>query len=66
MSPDFDSLPGGAAVASSTSTGDGYSRTSSVVNNNGRTRGIVSETRNGRTRTRRIGSDDDDDNDDAR
>ena len=43
------------AVASSYSSDDGDSRVSSLVRNNGRTRGIVSETRNGRTQTRRIG-----------
>lgn len=47
------------AIASSFSNGDGYSRSSSAISNNGRTRGIISETRNGRTRTRRIGSDSD-------
>lgn len=33
----------------------------SSVSNNGRMRGIISETRNGRTQTRRIGRADDDD-----
>lgn len=54
---------GGDSVASSASSafssGDGgYSKLSSSVTNNGRTRGIISETRNGRTKTRRIGDDD--------
>lgn len=49
------------AVASALSNDDGYSRTSSIVNSNGRTRGLVSETRNGRTKTRRIGNEEDDD-----
>lgn len=36
---------------------DGYSRTSAIVSNNGRAKGIISETRNGRTKTQRIGDD---------
>lgn len=54
----------GASVASSASAmndGDGFSRLSSTVTNNGKTRGIVSETRNGRTQTRRIERDNDED-----
>lgn len=52
---------GNSAFASSSSVddGDGYSRMTSSVSNNGRLRGIISETRNGRTQTRRIGRDDD-------
>lgn len=41
-----------------------YSRVSSQVRTpDGRLRGIVSETRNGRTQTRRIGNDQDSDSD---
>lgn len=58
---DYDNNNGNIAMASSYSTGDGYARSRSTVSNNGRMRGILSETRNGRTRTRRIGSADDDD-----
>lgn len=52
---------GNSAFASSSAVNsdDGYSRLSSSVSNNGRMRGIISETRNGRTQTRRIGRDDD-------
>lgn len=54
--------PGGAAsaAAGAFSSADGYSRTSSFVNSNGRARGVVSVTRNGRTSTRRYGLADDD------
>lgn len=45
-------------MASARSSGkDGYLKQSALVSNNGRTRGVVSETRNGRTQTRRIGDD---------
>lgn len=54
-----------AASSSAYSDGDGYSRTYSAVNTNGRTRGLISETRNGRTSTRRIGRRDDYEADDA-
>lgn len=50
-----------AAAASFDSRDGGYSKLSSSVTNNGRVRGIISETRNGRTKTRRIGGDDDQD-----
>lgn len=56
-----DDNNGNIAMASSYSSGDGYARSRSTVSNNGRMRGILSETRNGRTRTRRIGSADSDD-----
>lgn len=57
-SGDYDSMGSGSnvAMASSYSGNNGDSRMSSVVRNNGRTQGLVSETRNGRTKTRRIGS----------
>jgi len=56
---DYDSYPDGAnvAMASSSSFDDRNSRTSSIVRNNGRLRGFVSETRNGRTKVRKIGDD---------
>lgn len=43
---------------------DGFSKMASSVTNNGRRRGIVSETRNGRTQTRKIGDYEDSNNND--
>ena len=45
------------ASASAFSNAEGYSRAESVVSQNGRRRGLVSETRNGRTQIRRLGDD---------
>ena len=60
-SGEYDNDYAGANYASASSKSDtnGYSRTSSIVYDNRRTRGLVTETRNGRTRTRFICADDD-------
>lgn len=49
----------GAMASAYSNSEDGVSRLSSAVTNNGRTRGIMSETRNGRTKTERFGDDGD-------